>query len=223
MCERARMTSSVGKCRNSVTDPEDGREWSVSFEGGDADIVVKKSGASPDREQALAQYERLRQAKADANYRAKAYKDAYARQKETDTPELRESSRSAVEKIVKASDDADKAFREFEKEHPECRLKRFASEEAYWKSKVSSEQKTVDSYAKGLAGWQEKIDSYAGSDDNLKESYAACKQTLDTHQAQLETYLAKAKAVQDEASKVKVDALSDIEILIPVGATVAFS
>lgn len=223
MCERAKLATSVDRCRNSVTDPFDGREWSVSFDGGDADIVVRKTGVGPEREQVLAQYERLRQAKADANYRAKAYKEAYARQKETDTPELRESTRASVEQIIKTSDDADKAFSEFEEDHPECLLKRFMSEATYWKSKVDNEQKVVDRYTKSLADWQTKIDAYAGSDDNLKESYAACKQTLDVHQAQLDSYLSKMESVQNQASKVKVATLADIQILIPVGATVAFA
>lgn len=222
MCQRAGVARSVDKCRNAVTDPVDGREWSVSWEGGEADIVCHKSGGSSSQEQVYSQYDRLREAKAKSNHTAKGYTEAYAKQKDTDTPELRESTRAAVEKIVAESDVADRLFAEFEQAHPECLLKRYTGEIAQWTTKVKAEELQVKRYEESCDGWKQKIKDTPDRDDNLKESLAACESVLEQHKAKLAGFKKSLADVEKLAEKVEFSPVEVETIVVPMGAAVCF-
>lgn len=236
MCERAGLQTCVNSCRKAVTD-KDGREWSVVYSGGQDDIVCYKSVATTAQEQIFSQYERLRESKAHANHLAKAYKDAYAKQKNTDTPALRESSRPAVEKIIAASDESDRLFSKFEKAHPECKLKRLKAEESYWTNQANVARLNVKKQETNSAAWQEKIDALPivkvqnddGTeadgplrDDNLEESLKGSNRVLAELQARLDNAESKLKAVQEAASMVKAPSIEAVIIRIPVGSAVTF-
>lgn len=220
MCERAGMQTSVMKYRKAVTDPVDGREWSVRFDGGQSDIVCTKSPQSASQEQVFSQYERLRQFKATADHRAKGYAQAYERQKETDTPEMRESTRAEVERIQKEAADADARFAAFEKDHPECLKKRLLSEIAYWNGKAAVQAKKAALYEKAVEDWLKKADEYKGADDNIQESLAGCRATLAQATAELTAFESERDRLQEQADKIK-DGRPDTEtVTVPMGASV---
>lgn len=230
-CDRAGIPHGVSKYRKAVTDPVDGREWTVSHDGGKADIIVEKQVASASQDQIFAQYDRLKESKAQANRQKDAYLSAYEKQKETDTPELRESTRKQVEAVVLKSDEADFAFYEFEQLHPECELKRLKSEAAYWTSKVGSQKVQVGKYEKACDEWQKQIDALPPNkkdkdspqrDDNLQESLKSCKDSLGAAKELLNGYQANLKKIETAMAKIDFKPLTADRYLIPYGASVTF-
>lgn len=224
MCERAGIATSVQKFRKAVTDPVDGREWSVRFDGGQSDIVCTKSGADPALEQIFSQYERLRQVKQTANHHAARFKTGYAMQKDTDTPELREASRPGVEKMLKESDDADKAFAEFEQLHPECLAKRLTAELSQGKQKLASLTLVVEKTKKSCEEWQAKIDEVADPEkaDNLKESLKACEDALQLAVSKVEKQKRLVDKTQKALAEIPVKNLGPVIINVPFGVPVTF-
>lgn len=231
LCDAAKVPHRA-KVDKSITDPSDGREWTVRVDGDT--IVCEKASASGEEMRVRDQYARICQVLAQAENRAGRYRRAFDDTEDNTVEELRAGMRPEIDRLIAEADAAKQRFDQFESDHPECKRSRLLSESVSMLGKAEAHKKTVDVYTKAVVDWDKKWDEAkaafkpdkkgeAFKDDHIQEMRENAKATLDKAKSDVKACLAEAGRLREEGEALPERTSVRQTIEIKTGEPVTFA